>query len=74
MLPTTVLVLQAQEAIKYNGIFMSNTWGQVPPYMVTNGPEKMAVLKGGRINEGFFTTKCMAVLPGGQIKAAIISR
>ena len=28
MLPTTVLILQAQEAIKYNGIFMSNTWGQ----------------------------------------------
>ena len=32
-----------------------------------------AVLMGDRINEGFFTRKCMALLLGGQ-KMAVITR
>jgi len=32
------------------------------------GQENLAVLTGDRINEGFYTRKCMAVLPGGQKK------
>ena len=30
------------------------------------GQKKLAVLTGDRINKGFFTRKCMAVLPGSQ--------
>ena len=37
---------------------------------VTNGPKNLAVLTGDRINKGIFKRKCMAVLQGGQNKAA----
>ena len=35
------------------------------------GEKKLAVLTGDRINEGFFTRKYMAVLPGGQKRGQI---
>ena len=35
------------------------------------GQKKIAVLTGDRIIEGFFTRKCMAVLPGGQKRGQI---
>ena len=40
-----------------------------PVNTVSNGPKKLAVFMGDRINKGFFTRKkSMAVLPGGQKK------
>ena len=45
-----------------------------PPYSRTTlirssmGQENFAVLTGDHINDGFYTRKCMAVLPGGQKK------
>ena len=41
---------------------------------VTNGPKNLAVSTGDRINKGIFKRKCMAVLQGGQNKAAIKMR
>ena len=37
-----------------------------PVNTVTNGPKELAVLTSDRINDGFFTRKCMDVLPGDQ--------
>ena len=34
----------------------------------------LAILTGDRLNESIFTSKCMAVLPGGQNKVAEITR
>ena len=34
----------------------------------------LAISTGDRVNEGIFTSKCMAVLPGGQNKVAEITR
>ena len=51
MLPKTVLVLQAQEAIEYNGIFMSNTWGQdiqCTPLYGHQWARKNGCIKGGQ--------------------------
>ena len=45
-----------------------------PVNTVTNGPKKLAVLTGDRINEVFFPRKCMTVLPGGRKKMAVITR
>ena len=36
--------------------------------------KNLAVLMGDRINEGFFTIKCMVGLPGGQKKVPLIAR
>ena len=38
------------------------------------GQKNLAVLMGDHINKGFFTRKCMAISPGGQIKVGIITR
>ena len=35
---------------------------------VTNGPKKLAVLRGDRISEGFFTRKCLAGWPKKSVR------
>ena len=43
-------------------------------YSLVNTVTNLAVLARDRINEVFFTRKCMVVLPGGQKKVAVIMR
>ena len=38
------------------------------------GKKNLAVLTGDRIKEGFFTRKCMAILPGGQREVTALPR
>ena len=38
------------------------------------GQKSLALLTSDGINEGFFTRKCVVVLPGGQKKVAVITR